>query len=94
MAFNFDAGEYNELTPYDVLTSFGSNTGSFVSYGTQAEQTSGGALVLTGAAGPVTFTASPAVAVTPEPASVALTATGLLGIAGLLRRRMQMHGRA
>lgn len=90
-ASGFAAGEYNELTAYDVLRQYGSTTGSFVSYGTESERTSGGALVLTGG-GDLTFTgAAPAIAVTPEPGSLMLTATGLLGLAGVLRRRIRSN---
>ncbi len=93
-ASGFAAGEYNELTAYDVLGQYGSTTGSFVSYGQQAQQTSGGALVLTGASGDVTFTAAAPTAVTPEPQTLLLTATGLLGVGGALRRRFQQKSMA
>ncbi|GAA3766989.1 PEP-CTERM sorting domain-containing protein [Terriglobus aquaticus] len=92
---SFAAGEFNELTSYNVLGEYGSTMGSFVSYGTQAQQTSAGALILTGAKGDVTFTvAAPALAAMPEPNSIVLTTTGLLGAAGALRRRLRLRATA
>lgn len=87
----FAVGEYNELTPYDVLSTYGSPiTGDFVSYGNTAEATSLGNLIITGATGQVTFQASAPTTPTtntPEPAGLMLTGTGLLALAGAARRR-------
>jgi len=90
LATGFAIGEYNESTPSDVLSVYGpAISGTFVSYGQTAESTSLGDLTITGATGDVTFQAAQPVliAATPEPESLLLTGTGVLGVAGVLRQR-------
>ena len=94
-ATNFAVGEYNEITPYDVLSAEGSTSGMFVSYGPNAQGTSGGELIITGATGDVTFqTNISGVTPVPEPASFWLISTGVLGAASSLKRRRRAPSRS
>ena len=71
---------------YDLTGPIGPITGPFIFNGAYPELTSRGDLTITGETGNTTFTATtPA----PEPSSIALLGSGLLGFAASLRRRFK-----
>ncbi|MBV9879572.1 MAG: PEP-CTERM sorting domain-containing protein [Gemmatirosa sp.] len=78
-------------TPYDLTTSYTSTGLAFALAGPLSQSFDLSQIV------PLqntTFTAevAPAVTATPEPASLALMATGLIGVAGIVRRRRAIAG--
>lgn len=79
-----DAINTDLFTPYDLTTFIGPVQGFFVGTGA-FERTSLGDLTISGATGDLTFTAS---SVSPEPSSLLMFGTGLLGIAAAARRRL------
>jgi hypothetical protein len=92
-ANSFGADDYDPLNPAMAsyaLTSPFTDTG-YLLFGSSSasELTSLGELTLTGDYGSsVTFTASSAVSPIPEPSSMILLATGVLGTIGILRKRL------
>lgn len=78
------------LIGYDLATALAPVTGATVINGAFAEPTSLGNLIITtsNVSVPGTFSAVPsAIGATPEPSSIALLGTSVLGFAGVLRRR-------
>jgi hypothetical protein len=79
LAILFDSAD--PFSSYNLASSIGPTSGSSLFNPGRSFATAGGAFVLTSASNP-TFSASPA----PEPSSFALLSTGLVGLAGLVRR--------
>ncbi len=84
----FAVGDYSDaIGGYDLTSGMGPVAGTFVSTGAISEATTSyGDLIITGGNN-VTFQADVTPAATPEPSSLLLLSTGLLGMAGIVRRR-------
>lgn len=81
----------NPFATYTASTAIGPVTGGLGAVLNRSYGTVSGALVFTSESANSTFTAtvSPnSVAATPEPSSLALLSTGIVGVAGLMRRRL------
>ena len=84
---NFGVAELGGPVGYDLSTSIISSGSKGASGSSGSEATSLGALLITQPAGGIaSFTA---VAATPEPSGLVLLGTGVLGVAGVLRRRLR-----
>lgn len=76
---------------YDGTTAIGPITGAVFYNSGHAFSTANGSFILTSAGANSTFTATLA-SVTPEPSSIVLLGTGLLGTLAMLRRKLNVQG--